>query len=253
MPFLAPQENGPYHIFPLPTISTACPECCSLATPNSTSSLPTPQKVSHTEVHSCMTYICMGTGAFPSVFTPGVTPSSPVPASTPQVKIYPTFPQILTSKSHSHIIPSQFAQQILFSSFPNAQQISPQFCSSVFPVYKPALCWLPLPDSSLNLLSQPYSPLHQPHFWAQLSRSLSPSSKPPTQPHCFLLSALYSASLRFCTSVPPAILVSPKLHWHVFLSFLSHISFHTTLIKAQFLPAPQHFPQKNLADACPVN
>lgn len=117
----------------------------------------------------------------------------------------------LTSKSH-RIIRSQLAQQILFSSFPNAHQISPRFCCSAFPVHKPALCWLPLPDSSLSLLSQPQSPPHQPRFRALLIRSVSPSSKPPTQTHCFLLSAMYSASPRLCTSAPLAILVSPKLH-----------------------------------------
>lgn len=162
---------------PAPTISTDCPESSTLAIPSSTSLHPTPQQLSNTEFPSCWTYIYMGTRSFPSVPIPGVTnPFFPRPCFHSSAKILTQSPANphLTSKSHPHTVPSQLAQQILFSSFPNAHQLSPQFCCSVFPMHEPALCQLPtaklLPRSPQSA-SQPPTPTTLPSPAHQICRS----------------------------------------------------------------------------------
>lgn len=94
----------------------------------------------------------------------------------------------LTSKSRPCIVPRPLAQQILSSSFPNAHQISPRFCCSALPRHKPALCWLPLPDSSLGLLRQPHSPPH------------NHTSEPSSSDLSLLLQASHTAPLLLALS-----------------------------------------------------
>lgn len=150
---------------------------------------------------------------------------------------------LLLPRQNFNPVPSKFSPPKAFlisspgsslskSSFPSSQTPSDLTLILLFILLHAQACSFLAPPARLLPLSpqsasQP--PLQQPHFQAQLIRSVSPStSKIPTQLHCFSLSVLFSASSRLYTSASMVILVSPKLNWHIFLFFPSHVNFHTS-------------------------